>query len=41
MDACNLDNYDDEDRLNPKANNELKKAILNCRAVMIPKIYKE
>ena len=25
MDACNLDYYNDEDRLNPKVNNELKK----------------
>ena len=39
MDACNLDNYNDQDRLNPKVNNELKKAILNCRAVMIPENY--
>ena len=39
MDACNLDNHNDEDRLNPKVNNELKKAILNCRAVMIPENY--
>ena len=39
MDACNLDTYNDEDRLNPKINTELKKAILNCRAVMIPENY--
>ena len=39
MDACNLEHYNDKDRLNPKVNNELKKAILNCRAVMIPENY--
>ncbi len=39
MDACNLDNYNDQDRLSPKVNNELKKAVLNCRAVMIPENY--
>ena len=39
MDACNLSNYKDEERINPKINIELKKAILNCRAVMIPENY--
>ena len=39
MDACNLSNYNDEERINPKINVELKKAILNCRAVMIPENY--
>ena len=39
MDACNLLNYKDEERINPKINIELKKAILNCRAVMIPENY--
>ena len=39
MDACNLDNYNDKERLDPKINKELKKAILNCRAVMIPENY--
>ena len=39
MDACNLDSYGDKERLNPKINTELKKAILNCRAVMIPENY--
>jgi len=39
MDACNLDIYSDKERLDPKINKELKKAILNCRAVMIPENY--
>ncbi len=39
MDACNLDSYGDKERLNPKINAKLKKAILNCRAVMIPENY--
>ena len=39
MDACNLSSYKDEERINPKINIELKKAILNCRAVMIPENY--
>jgi ribonucleoside-diphosphate reductase alpha chain len=39
MDACNLDDYGDKERLDPKINTELKKAILNCRAVMIPENY--
>ena len=39
MDACNLVSYGDKERLNPKVNTELKKAILNCRAVMIPENY--
>ena len=39
MDACNLSNYKVEERINPKINIELKKAILNCRAVMIPENY--
>jgi len=39
MDACNSDNYNDKERLDPKINTELKKAILNCRAVMIPENY--
>src|SRR6056300_938644 len=39
MDACNSDNYNDQERLDPKINTELKKAILNCRAVMIPENY--
>ena len=39
MDACNITTYSDEDRLNPKVNVELKKSILNCRAVMIPENY--
>lgn len=39
MDACNIRTYSDEDRLNPKVNLELKKSILNCRAVMIPENY--
>ena len=39
MDASNLSNYKDEERINPKINIELKKAILNCRAVMIPENY--
>jgi ribonucleoside-diphosphate reductase alpha chain len=30
MDACNLSGYKDEERINPKINIELKKAILNC-----------
>ncbi|MDC0093867.1 vitamin B12-dependent ribonucleotide reductase, partial [Alphaproteobacteria bacterium] len=39
MDACNLSDYNDDERINPKINIELKKAILNCRAVMIPENY--
>ncbi len=39
MDACNLSNYNDKERINPKINVELKKTILNCRAVMIPENY--
>jgi ribonucleoside-diphosphate reductase alpha chain len=39
MDACNLGIYSDKERLDPKINKELKKAILNCRAVMIPENY--
>ena len=39
MNACNLDKYNDEERLNSKINTELKKAILDSRAVMIPENY--
>ena len=39
MEACNISSYSDKDRLNPKINIELKKSILNCRAVMVPENY--
>ena len=39
MEACNIATYSDKDRLNPKINIELKKSILNCRAVMVPENY--
>ncbi len=39
MQACNSENYTKEDRLNSKINKELKKAILDSRAVMIPENY--
>ena len=39
MEACNTATYSDKERLNPKINVELKKAILNCRAVMVPENY--
>ena len=39
MNACNLDKYNEEERLNSKINTELKKAILDSRAVMIPENY--
>ena len=39
MESCNITTYSDKDRLNPKINIELKKSILNCRAVMVPENY--
>ncbi len=39
MKACNSENYDDKNRLNPKVNLVLKKAVLNARAIMIPENY--
>ena len=37
--ACNSNKFNDEERLNSKINLELKKAILDARAVMIPENY--
>ncbi len=39
MQACHSENYNSKDRLNSKINKELKKAIINARAVMIPENY--
>ena len=37
--ACNSNKVNDDDRLNSKINLELKKAILDARAIMIPENY--
>ena len=39
MDACNIEEYKNEDLYDAKTNKELKKAILDARSVMIPENY--